>query len=63
MAASSSQGRERRADVASLTRHPVRISVTIPYSLYEDLVHASHEQGRSISNLAAYLLERGHQVS
>jgi CopG-like RHH_1 or ribbon-helix-helix domain, RHH_5 len=38
-------------------KSPKRISITIPSSTYEMLLTASEEQGRSISNLAAYLLE------
>ena len=40
-----------------LTRKPQRISITIPYGLYEALVQASDFQGRSLSNLASFLLE------
>jgi hypothetical protein len=36
---------------------PKRISVTIPNATYEMLLKASEKQGRSISNLAAFLLE------
>ncbi len=38
-------------------RSPVRISVTIPDSVHEGLNLVASEQGRSLSNLAAYLLE------
>ena len=40
-----------------LTRKPQRISITIPYGLYKALVQASDYQGRSLSNLASFLLE------
>jgi uncharacterized protein (DUF302 family) len=40
-----------------LLRKPQRISITIPYGLYEALVQASDYQGRSLSNLASFLLE------
>ena len=40
-----------------LTRKPQRISITIPYALYQALVQASDYQGRSLSNLASFLLE------
>ncbi|MFS6826960.1 ribbon-helix-helix domain-containing protein [Cyanobium sp. ATX-6F1] len=36
---------------------PARISITIPESVNERLIAISREQGRSLSNLAAYLLE------
>ena len=40
-------------------RRPVRISITLPESAFQELVSRSTQQGRSISNLAAFLLERG----
>jgi hypothetical protein len=36
---------------------PARVSITIPESVNEGLITISREQGRSLSNLAAYLLE------
>ena len=36
---------------------PRRISVTLPYSLHQTLVDRSDYEGRSLSNLASYLLE------
>lgn len=38
-------------------RKPRRLSVTIPYDVLQRLISAADEQGRSTSNLAAYLLE------
>ena len=38
---------------------PRRITITIPHSTFEHLIQRSDEQGRSLSNLAAYMLERG----
>ena len=40
-------------------RSPRRLSVTIPYALHQRLSERSDQEGRSISNLAAYLLEFG----
>ena len=40
------------------TRKPQRITITISWSLYQSLLDASDEQGRSLSNIAAYWLER-----
>ena len=40
-----------------LFRKPVRISVTLANVAYRELERRSGEQGRSLSNLAAYLLE------
>ncbi len=38
-------------------RSPRRVTITIPYTTYQCLLDRSEEQGRSFSNLAAYLLE------
>jgi hypothetical protein len=40
-------------------RKPKRITITIPQSVFERLEQLSYEDGRSLSNLAAFLLERG----
>ena len=42
-----------------ITRSPQRISITIPWETHRRLTERSDEEGRSISNLASYLLERG----
>jgi hypothetical protein len=39
-------------------RKPRRITVTVPDQIYWILSERSSREGRSISNLAAYLLER-----
>jgi len=36
---------------------PVRVTITLPWVTYEELINKSQLEGRSISNLAAYLLE------
>lgn len=36
---------------------PNRLSVTVPFSLYAALERRATMEGRSLSNLAAYLLE------
>jgi hypothetical protein len=38
-------------------RRPVPVTITIPYNAYQALLELSNIQGRSLSNLAAYLLE------
>jgi hypothetical protein len=38
-------------------RSPKRISITIPHNAYEHLLRQSDLEGRSLSNLAAFLLE------
>jgi hypothetical protein len=40
-----------------MTRKPVRVTITVPYRVSEALSERSQEEGRSISNLAAFLLE------
>jgi len=40
-----------------LQRQPKRISVTLSYRVHELLLTRSEEEGRSVSNLCAYLLE------
>jgi hypothetical protein len=40
-----------------LTRKPSRVTVTIPWSLRQTLEQRSDKEGRSLSNLIAYLLE------
>ena len=45
------------------TPHTRRFSVTVPELVYLALEVRSMEQGRSLSNLAAYLLERAITVT
>ena len=39
------------------TRQPVRITITVSHALYDYLGQRSQEEGRSMSNLAAFILE------
>lgn len=39
------------------SRRPVRISVTVSQLVHDELVARSNAEGRSLSNLAAFLLE------
>jgi hypothetical protein len=41
---------------------PVRVTITIPYNAYQALIERSNHQGRSLSNLAAYLIENSLQA-
>lgn len=41
----------------TLPPKPQRITVTIPSKLHQDLVDRSDREGRSLSNLVAFLLE------
>jgi hypothetical protein len=43
------------------SRSPKRLTITIPYSTFEAIVQRSNEEGRSLSNLAAFLLEQATQ--
>jgi hypothetical protein len=43
-----------------ISHKPQRISITVSHSVHEALVEESLSQGRSLSNLASYLLE--HQA-
>jgi hypothetical protein len=43
--------------LAEAFRKPRRVTVTIPYATYLALESLSREQGRSLSNLSAHLLE------
>ena len=40
-----------------LERQPRRISITLSYHVHEELLNRSEEEGRSVSNLCAFLLE------
>jgi hypothetical protein len=52
-------GIPRAAGERLFVRSPKRLTITIPFSTFEKIVSRSNEEGRSLSNLAAYLLERG----
>lgn len=47
----------RTSPVISGMRSPKRVSVTVPDAVMQRLLEQSDQQGRSTSNLAAYLLE------
>jgi hypothetical protein len=38
-------------------RSPRRVTITLPFATYQDLQVRADEEGRSLSNLAAFLLE------
>jgi len=40
-----------------LFRRPVRVSITVPHHIHMALLSRSDQEGRSLSNLAAFLLE------
>jgi len=41
----------------TMRRTPQRITITINWALYQQLLDRSDREGRSLSNLAAHLLE------
>lgn len=43
--------------IAPMPRSPRRVTITVPYALYSELLARSDQQGRSLSNLAAFLIE------
>jgi predicted DNA-binding protein len=45
------------ATINLLTRKPKRVSITVSQSVVDRLQNLSDEQGRSTSNLAAFLIE------
>lgn len=38
-------------------RSTKRLTITLPHSIFENLIQRSCQEGRSMSNLAAFLLE------
>ena len=46
------------SDLDEDLKRPKRITITVNHSLYTKLLERSSSEGRSISNLASYLLER-----
>ena len=52
------QGKQVGLRPTPLFRKPRRVSITLPEPIYRELLERSNEQGRSISNLAAFLLEQ-----
>ena len=45
------------APIPLAQRAPRRITITLPYRIQQALLERSEREGRSLSNLAAYLLE------
>jgi hypothetical protein len=48
-----------RNGAAIAFRKPQRVTITVAHSVYHYLCERSAHEGRSLSNLAAHLLERG----
>ncbi len=45
-------------NVPKYARSSKRVTITIPFHVFNSIVNRSQEEGRSTSNLMAYLLER-----
>jgi hypothetical protein len=45
-------------NLPSVFRKPVRVTITLPHNIYLHLKKRSDEEGRSLSNLAAFLIEK-----
>ena len=50
-------------DVPVCRRGSKRITVTVPHRVFGNLERASSEQGRSISNLIAFIVERYFDIA
>jgi hypothetical protein len=46
-----------RERVAIAKRRPVRITITVPFQVFDSITSQADDQGRSTSNYAAFLLE------
>lgn len=51
----------RKAIANNALLKPQRITITVPQSVYQKLGDMSFQQGRSMSNLACFLLEQAIQ--
>ncbi len=51
-------GSQSTALATAAFRKPKRISITVPESVYDELINRSMDEGRSLSNLAANMIER-----
>ncbi|MFM9088240.1 MAG: ribbon-helix-helix domain-containing protein [Cyanobium sp.] len=49
---------DRPSNFPSIFRKPVRVTITLPHNIYMHLKNRSDDEGRSLSNLAAFLLEK-----
>ena len=49
--------------MSTVFRKPRRLTITVSQHVMEQLLHYSDQQGRSLSNYAAYLLETSLQAS
>lgn len=63
LSSSVSDAGRRSEPLAHSFRSPRRVTVTLPQQTYEQLLQRSDCEGRSLSNLAAFLLEMGLRQS
>jgi hypothetical protein len=52
------RGATVQAELAPVLRSPQRVSITLNWALHQRLLRRSDWEGRSLSNLAAHLLEQ-----
>jgi hypothetical protein len=52
-----SQDTKRPETFRISSRKPVRLTATVSWSIHQALIERSNKEGRSISNLMAYILE------
>jgi hypothetical protein len=53
----------KQSNLIASFRKPVRITITVPHSTHLALIKRCDSEGRSLSNLAAYLLENSLENS
>ncbi|MFY7694881.1 MAG: ribbon-helix-helix domain-containing protein [Cyanobium sp.] len=49
---------DKQTNFPSIFRKPVRVTITLPHNIFMHLKDRSDNEGRSLSNLAAFLLEK-----
>lgn len=52
------RGMEQPMSYPNIFKKPVRVTITVPHNIYLNLKSRSDEEGRSLSNLAAFLIEK-----
>jgi hypothetical protein len=52
------RGMEKPMTFPNIFKKPVRVTITVPHNIYINLKSRSDEEGRSLSNLAAFLIEK-----
>jgi len=55
---SRASGHSSSPSESACFRKPQRITITVPWQLYQQLSHHCDRQGRSLSNLACFWLEQ-----